>query len=506
MPMFKDTVFSLNDIGFLSGTFMLGAFLGALFGGLMADISGRKPLMLFSTGIFIFGNIMQVGGDRIPVFIGGRIVTDQGELAPKNKRGQLITIYQFAITLGIGIAYWVNYGCVQIVSDTSWRLPFGLQLIPCLILAFCIPFIPESPRYLMSKNSDKDALETLAKVRGSGSLTHPDVFIEYISIKQNILFERRYKNNGSYKKLFAKGPENNRKRLLIGVLAQCFQQLVGINIILMFAPQIMRASGLNNANSTLLANSISGTINIIMTIPAFFLADRLSRRITMMAGSILCCIFLVIMTVLSHTARFQYNQNIWDQSSTSMSQNQSTAPPPRTQEQRETVAFIAMIYLYVAPTGWIYPSELYGQGVRAKALSITTAFGWLLNYAILQLAPIMLDGIHGRTFAVLGCFCAAIAIIVYKLFPETQGKSLEEIDLIFGCRMNYFDVNGHHAQTARAAIMTVENAYKNNNQLYSLTLTDTNNTSETLALAASRPTEIIVNPTITTNASRFTTY
>ncbi|CAO3631168.1 unnamed protein product [Cunninghamella echinulata] len=368
MPVFTGIDFSLNDIGSLSGSMMLGAFFGSLFGGLIADIIGRKQLMLLSTGIFIFGNIMQVGADTFSTLIGGRIVTGfsvgilsmvvplyQGELAPKNKRGQLITIYQFAITLGIGLSYWINFGTVRIPSNTSWRLPFGLQLIPCLIFSLCIPFIPESPRYLMYKNMDKKALETLAKIRGDGTCHHPDVFMEYISIKQNITFERRFKNNGNYKRLFIKGPENNRKRLMIGLLVQCFQQLVGINIILMFAPQIMSAAGLGSAYSTLFANSISGTINIVMTIPAFFLMDRLSRRMIMITGSILCCIFLIIMAILSHTAHFQYKKEIWDQSSPESNQDSFLGLPQ--QEKSIMFAFIAMIFLYVAVFAFTCPLD-----------------------------------------------------------------------------------------------------------------------------------------------------
>ncbi|KAG0176174.1 hypothetical protein DFQ28_008153 [Apophysomyces sp. BC1034] len=134
-----------------------------------------------------------------------------------------------------------------------------------------------------------------------------------------------------------------------------------------------------------------------------------------------------------------------------------------------SIAFLVMSYIYVAsyavswgPAGWIYPTELYSQGVRAKALGITTAANWLFNFVILQIAPIMFSTIQWKTYVVFGVFCACIALAVYGFFPETMGKSLEEVDLIFSCNFNYYDVNVHHPQTAAAALAQMERSQLQN--------------------------------------------
>lgn len=108
----------------------------------------------------------------------------------------------------------------------------GVQVIPCLILLILIYFIPESPRYLMYRNHDSDALIVLSKLHGDGSSNHPDVYMEYVAMKQTITYEKTFKNYASYSRLFSGPPEDNRRRLLLGILTQIFQQLTGINPIL----------------------------------------------------------------------------------------------------------------------------------------------------------------------------------------------------------------------------------------------------------------------------------
>ncbi|KAF7728857.1 hypothetical protein EC973_005483 [Apophysomyces ossiformis] len=138
-------------------------------------------------------------------------------------------------------------------------------------------------------------------------------------------------------------------------------------------------------------------------------------------------------------------------------------------ERGPAIAFLVMSYIFVAsyavswgPAGWIYPTELYSQGVRAKALGITTAANWLFNFVILQVSPVMLNRIQWKMYVVFSVFCAFVALAVYGFFPETMGKSLEEVDLIFSCNVNYYDVNVHHPQTAAAALAQMERSQLQN--------------------------------------------
>ncbi|ORZ25174.1 general substrate transporter [Absidia repens] len=481
MPYFRSEIGVSSRFRAFSGTMALGAFVGAVSGGVLADHMGRKGVMTFSSVIFLFGSFFQIGGDNMALILCGRAITGysvgiysmlvplyQSELAPKHLRGRLITIHQFAITVGIFTSSWISYGTTVIPNGSSWRLAIGLQVIPCLVLLFLIYFIPESPRYLMYRNCDSEALRVLAKIHGDGSSDHPEVYMEYVSIQQTINYERTFKNHGSYTRLFSRAPESNLRRLFLGILTQIFQQLTGINPILMFAPQVLHSTGLSITQTSLFANCISATINMGATIPAIFFIDRFGRRASMLVGAIMLCISLVAMSALSITADFIYEGTYY-----SDNMNNGNSIWVSDQERKEAIAFVVMEYIYVAvfaytwgSLGWIYPSELYGQGVRAKALSITNGFGWLLNFAVFEFSSPMLIAIHGQSYIVFACCCVVIIVVVYFYFPETKGKSLEEIDLIFGSDIGYFDVNPHHPQTAAATLVHMEKMQKKNASKY----------------------------------------
>ncbi|KAI8393991.1 general substrate transporter [Radiomyces spectabilis] len=464
----------------------LGAFVGALISGPLADLLGRKGLVSLAAVIFMFGDVLQVGASDLNRLYGGRVVTGlavgilsmavplyQSELAPKEMRGRMISIQQFAITLGICISFWIAYGVSSDVEGLTWRLGFGIQLIPTLILLLGMIAMPQSPRFSVSKNKPKEALETLARLRGDGSTDHPDVLMEYAEICQNNKFERRlYGHMSAYRRLFAAGPENNRRRLLLGISIQIFQQLTGINVILTYAPNIFRMTGLTSHN-VLFANGISGIVNMMATIPAVILIDKLGRRPTTIGGAVVCCISLCVMAIISGLHSLA-GKSMDDPNSggPSLSPDDNAALVPIWNTDASAIGFMVMMYIFVAsfactwgPAGWIYPTELYSQGVRAKALSITTAANWLFNFVILQIAPVMLNRIYWRTYVVFAVFCVLIAIAIYAFFPETTGKSLEEVDLIFSCEFNYYDLAVHHPQTAAAALNRLERTQQQNHRL-----------------------------------------
>ncbi|KAG1504870.1 hypothetical protein G6F46_000686 [Rhizopus delemar] len=479
MPSFQQDMLDVGEgtNSIMISSLLIGAIVGAIFSGPLADALGRKALMALGTIIFIFGNVLQVGADDLKTMYGGRSITGvsmgmlsmvvplyQSEIVPKNMRGRLMSIQQFTTTLGIAASYWVDYAFANVDGSMGWRLAIGFQLIPALVcLIGLILFIPESPRYSIDKKHTTEALVTLSKIRGDGTVTHNDVLKEFIEMKQNITFEHKIFKNDKYKRIFFSGPENNRRRLLLGMAVQIFQQLTGVNAILVYAPQIFQAAGLTGRDVTLFANGLSGSINLLATIPAIFFIDKWGRRPTMIIGAILCFICLGIMAVLSGLYGYGYgtyttasveSTNMISKRSLLMVLFDTNGP---------TIGFLVVTYSYVAAyactwgtLGWVYPAELYSQGVRAKALGISTASNWLFTYIVLQLTPIMLERIHWRTYVLFCVMSFIIAIIVHYYFPETSGKSLEEVDLIFSCRFNYYDVNVHHPQTAAEALEQME--------------------------------------------------
>ncbi|KAG1462271.1 hypothetical protein G6F56_005553 [Rhizopus delemar] len=494
MPSFQADMMGVDSStnSLMITSLLAGAFVGAISSGPLADMIGRKALMALGTVIFIFGNVLQVGADDLKTMYGGRAITgvsmgmismvftniktpDQSEIAPKIMRGRLMSLQQFAMTCGMALSYWIDYKFVDIIDTSGWRLAIGLQLIPALFcLVGLLLFIPESPRYSIYKKHTNAALITLSKIRGDGSTTHNDVLMEFIEIKQNITFEHNIFPHDRYKRLFLRGPENNRRRLLLGMAVQIFQQLIGVSAILLFAPQIFQAAGLDGRDVALFANGLSGSINLLATIPAIFFIDKWGRRPTMIIGAILCSICVGIMAVLSGLHGYGYGLIITGTSIDNPSMGMQKNPLMLLFDSGgPTIGFLVVMYTYVAiysltwgTLGWVYPAELYAQGVRAKALGISTASNWLFTYVVFQLTPIMLEKIEWRTYVLFCVLCLIIAIVVHLYFPETNGKSLEEVDLIFSCRFNYYDVNVHHPQTAAEALSQMEKIQQRDKNLY----------------------------------------
>ncbi|CDS09029.1 hypothetical protein LRAMOSA10389 [Lichtheimia ramosa] len=468
----------------LTSTLMAGAVAGALAAGVLADLIGRRGVIAVSAALFMGADVLQVGADDIIKLYVGRAITGisigalsmvvplyQSEISPKEMRGRLVSIQQFAIACGICVSYWVDYAVLDATTVSNWRLAFGLPLIPALIYLAGALVLPKSPRYLIYKHHDRQALEVLAFVRGDGTINHPDVLMEYVEIKQSIRFEEKY-GSKHFWRLFRKGADNNRKRLLLGMAVQIFQQLTGANALLLYAPLIFRASGIQGKSTTLLANGISGLVNLIFTIPPMITIDRWGRRPTLIVGSIACCLCLIIMTVIAAVTGLTDNiasMHVLDASDTNATEMDETI---RHIDHQASIGFLVMMYMFVAcyaltwgPAGWIYPTELYSQDVRARALGFTTAANWLFNFGVTMLTPLMYVHIQWKAFVVYAVFCFVMAIVVHRYFPETMGKSLEEVDLIFSGNFNYYDLSVHHPQTAAAALSQLNRTSRSRNAL-----------------------------------------
>lgn len=196
----------------------------------------------------------------------------------------------------------------------------------------------------------------------------------------------------------------------------------------------------------------------------------------MIIGAILCGICIAALAILSGVHGFAYStvDSILQQDMPSANTGKSGNPLYLIFDANgATIGFLIVMYVCVAiysctwgTLGWIYPAELYSQGVRAKALGISTASNWLFTYAVLQLTPIMLQRIYWRTYVLFSAMCLVIAVIVHWQFPETSGKSLEEVDLIFSGKFNFYDVHVHHPQTAAAALEQMEKVQQRNKNIY----------------------------------------
>ncbi|KAI8866858.1 general substrate transporter [Ramicandelaber brevisporus] len=424
--------------GLIVSAFTLGAFLGSLGAGPLTERVGRRRTIIIAAVLFTFGGILQTAAVNRGMLIAGRIISGlgvgklsmsvplfQSEIAPKEIRGRLISTQQFAITVGIAVSFWIDYGFSQIKdSQASWRAPLGLQVVPAVILGIGMWFMPESPRWLIDNGREDDARAVLVRLRTADNRLNPEVEAEFEEIRQYLINERETSVR-SYSELFR---PQLRRRTVLGLGIQAMQQLTGINVIMYYAPYIFLQAGLASVSSSLLAQGINGVINMGMTIPAILYVDRWGRRPTLMSGSfVMGAAYLVIGSVMGALGKEAISEETGD---VIMKMSSHAA----------MYTCIVFVYVFVAgfayswgPVGWIYPAEIYPLHIRSKATSLTTASNWLFNFAIGQIAPILMESITWKLYMIFMALNWGSGLLVWKFYPETKGKSLEkDMDQVFG--------------------------------------------------------------------------
>lgn len=320
-----------------------------------------------------------------------------------------------AVTFGILISFWIDYGFTNVQGEASWRVPFCIQIAFSLILGIGIFFFPFSPRWLMGKGREDEALQVLSKLRRLPE-NHPLVLEEWKDIKATVEFDRhverqmypQYVDQGSkgrtmiefmgYRDLFRKGIFN---RLFIGCAIMFFQQFTGMNALIYYAPKIFQSVGLTGGSISLLATGVVGIINFVFTFPTVFLLDVIGRKTALMVASIVMAICMIVVAII--TALFQHD---W---------------PSHTAEGWVCVAFI---YIFIAnfayawgPIGWVIPAEIFPLRSRAKAMSVTTSANWMCNFIIGLIVPTMLENITYGTYIFFACFLILSFFFVWFFVP-----------------------------------------------------------------------------------------
>lgn len=315
------------------------------------------------------------------------------------------------------------HGCTG-QSAAAWRVPFALQILPALVLAIGMLFYPESPRfYLMSKKEDK-ALKSLAKLRRAQS-EDESLRREYLAIKSEVLFDESIARDkfpgksgvslylAQTASLVSTWPAF--RRLFIGCAIGFFQQFVGINAIIYYAPTIFGQLGLSGNATSLLATGLFGVINTLSTLPALFLIDKVGRRPLLMCGATGMCISLIIIAAIigAYGDLKEHKAAGW--------------------------TGIVFIYIYdvnfaysLGPVGWVLPSEIFNLSNRSKAMAITCSATWMSNFIIGLVTPDMLDNLKWGTYVFFAVFCVIAIGFTFFFVPETKGKSLEDMDIAFG--------------------------------------------------------------------------
>ncbi len=385
---------------------LIGCMAGAAVAGGVADRIGRRSTLLVAGLIFFAGAIVSALTPNETVLLAGRFVVGIGigfssvvaplyisEVAPASSRGALVSLYQFAITVGILAAYVIDFA---LASGGQWRWMLGLAVVPSLVLIGGMLVMPESPRYLF-----KIALGDRARAELQRIYDNPG---ESAREEQSIVESLRTKSAG----LEAFRQPAVRLALFIGISLAVLQQITGINTVIYYGPQIFQMAGIASASASILAQSLVGTVNCVMTLVAIFFVDRIGRKPLLYIG--LAGMFVALATLAISFAR------------------------PTLAGSQGTIALVSMM-VYVGcfafslgPIVWLLISEIFPLPVRGLGMSLSTLANWVGNFLVSQFFLTMIARL-GRpvTFWIYALLCIVTILFVRSMVPETKQELLEDI-------------------------------------------------------------------------------
>jgi sugar porter (SP) family MFS transporter len=427
--------------GGITASMPAGSLFGALASSFLADRLSRRTAIQIGAVIWIIGSILQTAANGVALLCVGRVIAGicvgicssivpvyQAEIAPKEIRGRVVSLQQWAITWGILIQYFIQYGASFVdggaknpsQGTAAFRIPWGVQMVPAFILFVGMFFLPRSPRWLARKDKWEEAIQTLAHLHGGGDVNHPKVLAEYQEIEEALRFEREQAVN-SYKALVE---PRMFKRVILGMSIQMWSQLCGMNIMMYYIVYIMQGAGIGDE---LLTSSIQYIINVALTLPAILWLDRFGRRPSMLLGSF----GMMTLLFISGALQASYGRPNPDKTDKSISWVVQDHPSV-------SKGIVACSYLFVAtfattwgPTSWTYPSEIFPAKIRAKAVSLATASNWAWNCALAFAVPPLLWNINWKMYMIFATFNGCALIHIFLTAPETKGKTLEEMDEVF---------------------------------------------------------------------------
>ncbi|OCK75994.1 general substrate transporter [Lepidopterella palustris CBS 459.81] len=424
-PKTGDPALTNSRSGTIVALLSIGTLLGALFAAPIADKFGRKPSITFWCIIFCVGVIVQIAtGDKwyqvaigrwvAGLGVGGLSVLTpmyQSETAPRYVRGALVSCYQLFITLGIFVAYCINFGTEADDSARSWKLPIGIGFIWPTIMSVGMLFMRESPRWDYRHGNIDEARGTIALSYGTAE-DHPEVNREMSEIKAKLDAESACGGKHPWYEIFT-GPKM-AYRMLLGITLQALQQLTGANFFFYYGTSIFTSVGLSNAYVT---SMILGGVNFGTTFPGLYIVERYGRRPSLIIGGLWMFMCFMVFSSLGHFA---------------LSRNDPTSTP---------IVGYAMIFfacLFIAgfamtwgPIVWALVGEIYPSRYRAKCMALATASNWMWNFLISFFTPYITGIIDYRYGYIFAACCFTGALVVYLFVCESQNRTLEEIDTMY---------------------------------------------------------------------------
>ncbi len=485
-PFYRGT-FGLDSgsvlIGFSVSSLILGAIMGNIIAGRLADKYGRRNILKLTAVLFTLSAIITALSFDIVIFLFARILGGLGvgmailvapmyiaEIAPKKMRGKLVTFNQLNIVVGISMAYFSNYFFQQTIADPDlkWRVMLGVEAVPALLYLALLFLVPRSPRWLMQKGRDEEALGVLAKINGADKS-----LVVYKEIQTSLLEEENTLEKAKWSDVFS---SRMKTVLIIGFGIAFFQQITGINAIFYYAPMIFEMAG-GGKDAAFLQAAILGVTNVVMTILAMLVIDKLGRRPLLYIGAAGICISMLIVSVSFKNATYTIDAQTMEllmeevesmHTETHHIDNIRSLSELQGVEFENEVAFFSIIkdkvgqdtynsfkeiilkhsisihsiwvliglLLFVAsfaislgPVMWALLSEIFPNKLRGLAISIMGFWNSIVSFSVATVFPVQLELLGSAgTYLIYAIFGLLTFVFVWRFIPETKGKSLEELE------------------------------------------------------------------------------
>jgi len=407
---FIQPYFGLSEVGlgWTVSSLLFGCIAGVFIAGKAGDHYGRKKVLMLAALLFFISAVGSASAHSLSFFLFSRILGGIAvgvasilspmyiaELAPAKYRGTLVSLNQLTIVIGILVAFFSNYLLVD-TGENNWRWMLLVMAAPAILLFFSLFLVPESPRWLVARNRNEEALKVLIKTSGKELAQS-----ELNEIQQTL----KNQEESTFSDLLA---PKIKPLLFIGIILAIFQQITGINTIMYYAPKIFANVGQSN-DSALLQTILIGGTNLIFTLVAMVLIDRFGRKKLIIIGStgmMLMLSGLSALYFLNATSGILVLVFI--------------------------IGYIAFFAASLGPALWVITAELFPNRLRSKGMSIAIVSLWIACAVVTIAFPIMLEKLSGGiTFLIFALICLANLVYVLKYVPETKGKTLEELEKQF---------------------------------------------------------------------------
>lgn len=421
--------------GAIGSALAAGSVVGSAIAGPVSDKIGRRDSIMFACIFWLIGTAIQVACRNWGQLIAGRVMNGitvgitsaqvpvyLAEIAKVEKRGSIVIIQQLAIEFGILIMYFIGYGCSYIAGDASFRTAWGIQFVPCAFLIVGLPFLPRSPRWLAKVGREKEAIETLANIQAGGNTEDPLVIAEWDEIVTTMNAEREA--GQGWGKFFKNGMW---KRTMAGMSVQAWQQLAGANTIVYYLTYIAKMAGLEG-DVAMVTSGVQYAVFIIFTGIMFLFIDKVGRRPLLIVGllGMAFCHFVIAGVMASHHVLIP--EGIDDNPNIVF---RVTSGHPANAVVTFSYLLIVVYALTIAPGCWVYAAEVWSLGTRATGMSMAAMSNWVFNFALGMFLPPGFVNIKWHIFTVFGALCIAASAWFWFWYPETCGKTLEEIEILF---------------------------------------------------------------------------